>query len=114
MKDHGALYERLFDLSERLMRGCRESADRWNVPVSIQGLGPGFSVLFTTHGHLWDYRDLVRYHDAGLATRFTQALAERGVLCSGATWFVSAAHTAADIELTFAAVDDAMKEVSGT
>jgi len=111
MKDDGASYARLFQMSERLMSGCRESAARWGVPVSVQGLGPGFSVLFTERGHLWDYRDLVRYHNAELATGFTLTLAERGVLCSSAAWFVSTAHTDEDIELTLVAIDEAMKEM---
>jgi glutamate-1-semialdehyde 2,1-aminomutase len=111
IKDDTAIYARLFDMSERLMVGCRESATRWGVPVSIQGLGPGFSILFTDHGHLWDYRDLVRYHNAKMASKFTLALADRGVLCSAATWFISTAHTDKDIDLTLAAVDEAMKEI---
>ena len=112
MKDDGAIYSRLFALSKRLMAGCRESAARWDMPVSVQGLGPGFSILFTDRGPLWDYRDLAQYHDAERAAEFTLALAERGLLCSGATWFISTAHSEADINLAIDTVNDAMREVS--
>ena len=113
MTNETTIYSRLFEMSDRLAAGCRESASRWGIPVSVQGLGPGVSVLFTARGHLWDYRDLVRYHDADMATKFTLALAERGVLCSSGTWFISTAHTDKDIEMTLAAIDEAMKEIGG-
>lgn len=110
-KDSGTIYKKLYQMGDQLMTAARESAARWGLPVSVQGLGPGFTILFTEQDHLWDYRDYVQHHDADKAQQFSMELAERGVLSNSAAWFITTAHTEEDIQETVSVIDDAMKAI---
>lgn len=110
-RDDGAAYRHLFRLGGRLRDGIAAIAGELGLPVQVQGPGPMFHVAFVDEP-LSDYRtaarmDTPRYH------RFAAALMERGVrVIERGLWYVSTAHTDADIDETLAAVREAFGAVA--
>jgi glutamate-1-semialdehyde 2,1-aminomutase len=111
-----AVQKQIRDSGEAIMEAIRRSARDYGVPCVVQGLGSMFQTVFTTDGKIpLHYRDLLSANTASYAV-FRQSLLEQGIhfnRAEMACWFVSAAHTAQDIELTAAAIDAAMRQVAG-
>ena len=104
-------HDRLFALSERLLQGMGGIFERAGVPVQLQGVGPMFQFWFSETPVL-DYRDAARHLNSPAYAALARALHERGVLVHPSNielWFVSTAHTDADIDQTLAAFEDAVK-----
>lgn len=101
-------YERLEEMSAYLAGGLLELASRHRVPVSLNRVGSGFTVYFGSET-IVDYDGAVRSDKAQFA-RFFQLLLERGVHLAPSrfeAWFLSTAHTRADLDATLAAADEA-------
>ncbi len=103
-RDGGAVYgdlwrrgETLRQQMERLMRGA-------GLTVVTSGGGPVFQVSFMRKPAT-TYRELMEA-DSALYSDFAVALLDEGVLAlPDGRWYLSAAHTDKDIELTLAAVE---------
>jgi glutamate-1-semialdehyde 2,1-aminomutase len=92
------VHPRLFALGQRLMSGLRQAAADAGLPLLIQGPGPMFHAGFTALPAVLDYRDTLHY-DKALYARFVLAMQERGIRLIGrGLWYLSAAHTAEEIE----------------
>lgn len=104
------VYEALFAKGERLMAGIREACERAGLAVQVTGEPPAFEAWFTTEEVL-DHRSSLTA-DPILATRFAQALVERGVLKAHEKFFVSTAHTDDDVDRTLAAIGSAVSEIA--
>ena len=76
------------------------------VPPDLTSL---FDVLFTA-GKVRDYRDGLR-SDVATLRRFNEKLRARGILKGDSKYYVSLAHTDADIEHTLGAWDAAIGEL---
>jgi glutamate-1-semialdehyde 2,1-aminomutase len=110
--ENGGAYERLYKLGGRLMEELRRIARSRGVPLLVQGLGPVFHTAFTSVAAITDYRSYCSA-DAGRLSRFVSALFDRGVRITGrGTWFLSTAHTDADVEITLDAADKALEAVA--
>lgn len=108
-RDGGAVYQRLFSLGAHLRDGLVALGRKHGRTVLGQGPGPMFWFGFTDGAPITDYRSHVRHVDGALMGQFTRALQDRGVRIIGrGLWYVSAAHTAQDIEQTLAIADEAM------
>ncbi|MCA1553470.1 MAG: aminotransferase class III-fold pyridoxal phosphate-dependent enzyme, partial [Chloroflexi bacterium] len=94
------IYAHLFALGERLRDGLKEICEHKAMPVLLGGVGPAVQMAFTQRDAFYDYRDYLE-RDAERYRRFVGALAERGVrtILRG-TWYISTAHSEADIEET--------------
>jgi glutamate-1-semialdehyde 2,1-aminomutase len=104
-------YERISARGDRLMDELRRLGSDHGFELNIQGLPMSFHAGFGP-GPVLDYRSLSRL-DADLYARFTQALIENGVWVAGrGIWYLSAAHTEADIDETLERVEAAMKVVA--
>ncbi len=104
---HAALFAR----GRRLMDGLRRAASEAGVAALFQGPGPMFHMAFTTLPAARDYRDTLAFDKAKQA-KFTFEMQERGVrMLSRGLWYLSAAITDADIDLTLAAATDALKQI---
>jgi glutamate-1-semialdehyde 2,1-aminomutase len=109
-RNDGAAYRHLHSLGSRLRDGIARVAEEAGVQVQVQGPGPMFHVAFADEP-LTDYRtaakqDTARYH------RFTAALMERGVrVLERGLWYVSTAHTEADIDETLAVIREVLPQV---
>jgi glutamate-1-semialdehyde 2,1-aminomutase len=104
------IYPRLFALGQRLMAGIRQAAGRAGRPLLVDGPGPVFNLYFTDQPAVRNYRDYARCDLAAMA-RLHTALLDRGVNMVGrGLFFLSAAHTEADIDETISAVAEALEQ----
>ncbi len=100
-------YERLFETGTTLMNGLGKRLRRAGIPAVVVGEPPCFEAVFTT-GPVRNYRDVL-HGDNAMHARFNTLLRERGVLKGDSKYYVSLAHTRADIEQTFSAWDEAIE-----
>ena len=102
-------YARMDALGAQLEAGLRERADRAGVPVVINRKG-GMLTLFFTAGPVDSAADAARASAPRFHT-FYHAMLGQGIYLAPSAlecWFVSAVHTAEDIERTLAAAEMAL------
>lgn len=90
-------------LGSRLVAGLEQLAREHEVPLRPQGPGLVFHTAMlkpgANEGHFRDYRDYVRRHDAPRWAHLRRCLLEEGVRAiERGLWFLSLAHTEADID----------------
>jgi glutamate-1-semialdehyde 2,1-aminomutase len=103
------VHEKLFKLGRRLMDGLRAAAQETGQPLLVQGPGPMFHTGFTTLPQVRNYRDTLTY-DRARRGRFIQEMQERGIRLIGrGLWYLSAAHTEAEIEQAIATAREVLK-----
>jgi glutamate-1-semialdehyde 2,1-aminomutase len=103
-------YDRMEALSARLAEGLDRAATDAGVPHVVQRVG-SMLTLFFHDGPVLDYND-ARHSDTKLFARFFWEMLARGVYLPCSQFeaaFVSAAHTAADIDQTIEAAADALR-----
>jgi glutamate-1-semialdehyde 2,1-aminomutase len=108
LKRPGA-YEQVFATGRELMRTLDELLKKAGIPAQVIGEPPLFDVVFTDQP-IKDYRDTLK-GDKALATRFNQLLRARGLMKGESKYYVSLAHTRADIDHTIGAWADAIGEL---
>ena len=93
------VHARLWQLGAQLRDGLRQIGHEAGHPDwLVQGPGPMFHAGFTRREKVDDYRGVLSYDKAKYG-RFVRAMQERGVRLIGrGLWYVSGAHTAADID----------------
>ena len=97
-------YQRVHQLGEALMQGLRDLAAESGRSVLVQGIGPVFHLAFTQRAAIADYRDSLDV-DAGRNRAFIGAMLDRGIrLLARGLWYLSAAHTEADLQCALEAV----------
>ncbi len=109
-----SLYDSLDDKADRLEKGFGEAAADAGVSLRIQRVGSMVG-LFFLDAPVRNYDD-VRAMDKAVYARFFWAMLRRGVYLPPApfeTAFLSAAHTAAEIDRTIEAAVGALKEMGG-
>lgn len=107
-KKNGAVYARIDRLGRALIDGLRNFGAKTGLPLHIQGLPGVFHSTFTDQQEIVDYRSYRRCR-LDLQSRFVSLLLERGVrITDRGTWFLSAAHTEQDVELTLRAAKAAL------
>ena len=109
-----ALYERLTGMGRKLMAGIAELARKADYQVRLQGPGPMFGLSFRDPGlEMTNFRDSFAVAP-DLYPRFRRALLEEGVHIfpsEKGLWYISAAHTDEDIDLTLERVEAAFKKM---
>ncbi len=109
-RDGGAVYAQVTALGQRLMAGLRQAAADMGVPLLVDGPGPVFSTYFTNQAAVNNFRDFAATDRARMG-RLHPRLLERGVNIVGrGLWFMSSAHSAADVDQTVAAFAEALAE----
>ena len=98
-------YDRLESTARQLRNGIELAADRLGVAVQVLGEGPVMQVAFT-ESPITDFASLQRA-DSARAGRFLLECARRGVLSSG-KFYVSLAHSDADVSETLEVIAEAM------
>ncbi|WP_038037383.1 glutamate-1-semialdehyde 2,1-aminomutase [Thermorudis peleae] len=104
------LYERLDTLSQRLAEGLRAAAAAASLPITVNQIGSMLTVFFTP-GPVVDEASAKRSDTAAFA-RFHRIMLESGIMLPPSqfeAWFVSLAHTEADIERTIEAAGAAFR-----
>ncbi len=93
----------IIDLGRRLMEQLRALADRHGIPLRPQGPGLVFHTVMlkagAEEGLVTSYRDYVHRHDAPRWAHLRRCLLESGVRAiERGLWFLSLAHSAADVD----------------
>lgn len=95
----GEAYRTMWALSNQLREGLDELLTQKGYTVAVNGLGPVFQLSFQATAPR-TYRETL-LADANLYSDFALALLDEGVLAlPDGRWYLSAAHTAADISRT--------------
>lgn len=103
------VYAKLEALSERLARGAQAILTRAGSTVQVQRVASFFQIYFSPQP-IREYRDAAQYADLVKFRALHQALRARGVLIYPyglGRWFLSTAHTTADIDATLNALEAA-------
>lgn len=106
-------YAELERKTERLARGLANAAKENNVPVQVNAVGSLLTVFFTGRP-VGNYAD-AKKSDTHRFARFFCEFLGRGIFLPPSqfeAWFVSAAHTDAEIDLTIEACRESMKSVA--
>ena len=104
-------YERLFDVSNRLMAGISGIFERAGIPVQVQGVGPMFQFWFS-ETPVVNYRDAAPHLNSPKYAALALELHRRGVMVHPSNielWFVSTVHTPEMIDTTLDAFEGAVK-----
>jgi glutamate-1-semialdehyde 2,1-aminomutase len=107
-----ALYKNLSRRGAMLAAGLADAARDAGVPLHVNAFGSLLTPFFTS-APVRDYASALGA-DTGAYATFFQGMLKRGVYLPPSqfeAWFLSAAHTDADIRKTIAAARDAMKDV---
>jgi glutamate-1-semialdehyde 2,1-aminomutase len=105
------VHERLYRHGLRLMEGLREAGQRAGQPILVQGLGPMFHVGFTPLPKVRDLRDSLSY-DKAKGAKFVAGMHDRGIRLIGrGLWYISAAHTGADIDRALATATEVLQRL---
>ncbi len=99
-------YDQAFATGQRLMDGLTRAVTAAGLPAQVIGMPVLFDVIFAT-GPIVDYRSTLR-QDTDAMRRFNLSLRASGVLKGDSKFYISTAHTLADIEHTLAAFETAV------
>ncbi|PSR30484.1 MAG: aspartate aminotransferase family protein, partial [Sulfobacillus benefaciens] len=107
-------YPKMEKLARMLEKGILDLAKRYDIPITINRVGSGFTVFFGETA-------VVDYDTANLASKEQFARFHRLMLAEGIylapsrfeAWFVSAAHQDGDIERTLDAVARTFNKMRG-
>ena len=102
-------YEKVFATGRELMGTLQELLNRSGFKAQVIGEPPLFDILFTDQP-VKDYRDTLKA-DTAILKRFNQLLRARGIMKGESKYYVSLAHTRADIDHTIGAWTDALAEL---
>lgn len=114
-KDNGQVYDHLYRLGRKLMSGIQGIIDTLDVEAVLQGLGPMFQIYFTKLKKIENSRDSAQsrfnvHHD------FIWRLIARGVFprpSQMGEFYVTAAHTDEDVDITLGVIEEVLKEMKG-
>jgi glutamate-1-semialdehyde 2,1-aminomutase len=113
-EDNCQLWKSVRDISLRLVQGVLEIRDETNAHLSVRGVPPVLHVSFLPEdaAPVVDYRT-ARQTDALLTRELFVDLQSRGIrVTPGGLWFVSTAHTEADVDRTLEACRQAVAAIS--
>jgi len=112
LREPGA-YARMEALATRLCDGLQASADRHGVPLKINRIVGAFSTHFCAHP-VTNYEE-AQGSDGERFGRFFRLMLERGVYLAPSkyeAWFLTTAHTDADVDATLAAAEESFREMA--
>ncbi len=102
-------YERMFQYGKKLMKGLENAAAGAGHKILVQGPGTMFNLAFTDLAVAKDYRDTFSFNKP-LLGRFISEMHNRGIRIIGrGLWYISAAHTEADIDLAIEKAKEVFK-----
>jgi glutamate-1-semialdehyde 2,1-aminomutase len=102
-------YDKVFAAGRELMAALAELAQQAGFKAQVVGEPPLFDIVFTDQP-IKDYRDTLK-GDAALLKRFNQHLRARGIMKGESKYYVSVAHTRADLDHTIGAWKEAFAEL---
>jgi glutamate-1-semialdehyde 2,1-aminomutase len=103
--DQWAPFKAIDRIGNSLIEGIKQSAAVAGIPVLVNGIGASFSLAFTTRREMSNYWHTL---DADVSARdlFIEAMLSAGIyLLPDGRWYVSLAHTEADVRQTLDCVN---------
>ncbi|WP_256761843.1 glutamate-1-semialdehyde 2,1-aminomutase [Cohnella sp. WQ 127256] len=107
------VYEHMEALAVKLVNGLQASADRYGVPLTINRIVGAFSTHFCGHP-VTNYIE-AQGSDGEQFARFFRLMLDRGIYLAPSkyeAWFLTTAHTEADIDETLTAAEQCFREMS--
>ena len=116
-RDKDTMYPQLTALTNRLRAGLVRVIREAGYHCLDQGVGPFFQIFFGDHAvdALYDYRQTVNYVRSDIYSAWHEQMQQRGIYLHPGQferWFLSTAHTEADIDQTIAAADESIRVVA--
>jgi len=108
-RDGGAAVKWANRMGRRLMVGIEDVARSHHIPVKVTGFGAAFYLHFTQREALQDYRDTLEDNKALLQRFLHLALAEGVIVVPDGRFYVSTAHTEADVLQTLEKLDNVFR-----
>jgi len=111
--DKPGLYEGIEELAKKLVRGLRKALEGAGIEAQVNSIG-SLSTVFFAPPPVHNYSD-ARRSDTKLYARFFREMLQRGVFLAPSQFeaaFVSASHTAADIDHTVHAAEESLKAIA--
>ncbi|ODT16053.1 MAG: glutamate-1-semialdehyde 2,1-aminomutase [Kaistia sp. SCN 65-12] len=102
-------YDKVFEAGRELMATLNELVQKAGLKAQVVGEPPLFDIVFTDQP-IKDYRDTLK-GDAAMLKRFNQHLRARGIMKGESKYYVSVAHTRADLDHTINAWKEAIDEL---
>jgi glutamate-1-semialdehyde 2,1-aminomutase len=103
------VYTRLHALGKRFRDGIAERGAALGIPLQAIGDGPMGQVFFVDPGVELSSHAALRAADAMKSARFQLELLRRGLMVTPGKFYLSLAHTEADVSFALDAVDDALR-----
>ena len=107
------LYEGIKQNAERLVAGLRRALSETSIPAHVNAFG-SLATIFFTDAPVRNYTDAKR-SDTKRYARFFREMLDRGIFLAPSQFeaaFVSAAHTAEDIDRTLAAARESLQTIA--
>ena len=107
------LYDEMTQLARRLVSGLRAELKDAGIPAQINAIG-SLATIFFAADPVRNYADAKR-SDTKRYARFFREMLDRGIFLAPSQFeaaFLSAAHTAADIEQTLAAARESLQAMA--
>jgi glutamate-1-semialdehyde 2,1-aminomutase len=108
-RDEAAAHRHLVRLGRRLRDGLQELGKRHGLPLKVQGPGPMFHMGFTEREEVHEYRHTLDYDTERYREFCDLMLACNIRLIGRGLWYVSTAHSDADIDQCLAAADKVLR-----
>lgn len=102
-------YDKVFESGRELMGALTDLIRKSGLKAQVVGEPPLFDIVFTDHP-IKDYRDTLK-GDAAMLKHFNQHLRARGIMKGESKYYVSVAHTRADLDHTINAWKEAFDEL---
>lgn len=110
-KDNGAAFAQMERLTEKLTEGIRARFAKHGVGGIVNQIGPVFNVMFTDEPEINDFASYNR-RDSAKYARFAELMLNNGVLVRpNGLWYLSTAHSEADIDATLEAIDNVLAQL---
>ncbi|MGO4540099.1 glutamate-1-semialdehyde 2,1-aminomutase [Paenibacillus sp. 2TAB19] len=106
------IYDRMDGLAARLADGLRFAAKQYNIPLTVNQIKGSFSAHFCDH-QVTNY-DEAQDTDGERFGKFFRLMLDQGINLAPSkyeAWFMTIAHTQADIDATIEAVNKAMAQL---
>ncbi|MBY5960263.1 aspartate aminotransferase family protein [Membranicola marinus] len=98
-------HDRMFAYGQKLKKGIQSAAKKYGHNLLVTGPGPMLCMGFTDQTEIHDFRDTLTF-DTGKLKKLIAALNQEGVRVIGrGLWYISAAHTEADIDHAIQTID---------
>ena len=109
LKRPGA-YEQIFATGRQIKDGLARMLKDARIPATVVGEAPLFDVVFA-EGDISDYRGTLR-GNADMQKRMNASMLERGILKGESKYYISLAHTPADVDKTLSAMAASVDELA--